>query len=72
MISDFYGRVVAIDQRGYGDSDKPSSVSSYDMDHLIEDIRQLIGALGVYTLCVRACVRACECVSECVCVCVCE
>lgn len=32
--------------RGYGDSEKPEDVSAYKIDHLIEDIRQLIRALG--------------------------
>lgn len=39
-------RVVAIDQRGYGDSDKPSGVSSYKIDKLCQDLKQLIPALG--------------------------
>lgn len=44
-------RVVAIDMRGYGDSDKPSGVSSYRVDKLLGDIKQLIPALG-YRSCV--------------------
>lgn len=39
-------RVVAVDMRGYGDSEKPEDVSAYKIDYLIEDIRQLIRALG--------------------------
>ena len=73
--------MVAIDQRGYGDSDKPSSVSSYDVDNLIEDIRQLIDALGAYVnqlicvvvvgvyVCVCVCARARVYVRVCLCVC---
>ncbi|KAL8572756.1 hypothetical protein ACOMHN_030338 [Nucella lapillus] len=44
-------RVVALDQRGYGDSDKPSSVSSYSIKKLADDIKQLVAALG-YERCV--------------------
>ena len=32
--------------RGYGESDKPSGASNYVLDELIEDIKQLIPALG--------------------------
>jgi len=39
-------RVVAIDMRGYGESDKPRPVSSYHMDQLTSDVNQLIVALG--------------------------
>ena len=31
--------------RGYGDSDKPASLSAYAMEHLIEDFRLIIEAL---------------------------
>ncbi len=42
-----YGfRVVAVDLRGYGESDAPSAASEYTMDKLVEDIRQLIPSLG--------------------------
>ncbi|KAK3601193.1 hypothetical protein CHS0354_004393 [Potamilus streckersoni] len=44
-------RVVAIDQRGYGDSDKPSGVKNYSTEKLTGDIKQLISALG-YSRCV--------------------
>nr|KAG5698659.1 hypothetical protein BaRGS_003173 [Batillaria attramentaria] len=44
-------RVVAIDLRGYGDSDKPTDVSSYDVSKLVDDVKQLISALG-YKKCV--------------------
>lgn len=35
-------RVVAVDMRGYGDSDKPSSISDYKADQIVEDIREFI------------------------------
>ncbi|CAL4076460.1 unnamed protein product [Meganyctiphanes norvegica] len=38
--------VVAVDMRGYGDSDKPSSLSDYTLDKLIEDARQIVLELG--------------------------
>ncbi|XP_070199254.1 epoxide hydrolase 4-like [Littorina saxatilis] len=44
-------RVVAIDQRGYGESDLPSSVSSYDITNLVADVKNLVLALG-YKQCV--------------------
>lgn len=37
---------VAIDMRGYGDSDKPSGVEHYAMDHLVSDVKQVVEALG--------------------------
>src|SRR5690348_16758076 len=39
-------RAVAPDMRGYGDSDKPRGVSAYRMEHLVDDVASLIGALG--------------------------
>jgi len=38
--------VVAVDLRGYGESSKPKSINEYRVPTLVEDIRQLIGALG--------------------------
>ncbi|CRK96598.1 CLUMA_CG009929, isoform A [Clunio marinus] len=38
--------VIAIDQRGYGDSDKPSKISDYHIDEMVEDIHQIIKQLG--------------------------
>lgn len=38
--------VVAIDQRGYGDSDKPIGIENYTVDKMTEDIKQLLEALG--------------------------
>ena len=43
-------RTVAVDMRGYGESEKPSGVSAYTTDVMIEDVRQLIQALGRHTL----------------------
>ncbi|CAB3228632.1 unnamed protein product [Arctia plantaginis] len=37
---------VALDMRGYGDSARPEGVSSYKIDILIEDVRDLIRQLG--------------------------
>ncbi|XP_069137121.1 epoxide hydrolase 4-like isoform X2 [Argopecten irradians] len=39
-------RVVAIDQRGYSESEKPEGYKSYSLDKLVGDIKQLIPALG--------------------------
>jgi pimeloyl-ACP methyl ester carboxylesterase len=39
-------RVVAPDQRGYGDSDKPKGIAAYDLDILAADIVGLADTLG--------------------------
>ena len=39
-------RVVAADQRGYGQTDCPEDAASYDMTHLVGDIVGLINTLG--------------------------
>jgi pimeloyl-ACP methyl ester carboxylesterase len=39
-------RVIVPDQRGYGDSDKPPGVESYDVDRLADDVVGLLAALG--------------------------
>jgi len=39
--------VVAMDMRGYNDSGKPSGVSSYLMEYLIDDIKGLVEGLNV-------------------------
>ncbi|XP_046366750.2 epoxide hydrolase 4-like [Haliotis rufescens] len=44
-------RVVAIDLRGYGDSDKPSGVANYKVSKMVADLKQVIPALG-YKSCV--------------------
>jgi len=38
--------VVAVDMRGYGDSDKPRGIKNYQLDVLVDDVRQMIRALG--------------------------
>ncbi|MBD2233208.1 alpha/beta fold hydrolase [Phormidium tenue] len=37
---------VALDLRGYNDSDKPSGINAYRLDVLVEDVRGAIAALG--------------------------
>ena len=39
-------RVVAVDLRGYGDSEKPNGRGAYKMDVLVADVRQIIETLG--------------------------
>ena len=39
-------RVVAIDMRGYNDSDKPDRLSAYKMSELTADVRGVIKNLG--------------------------
>jgi hypothetical protein len=38
---------VAVDMRGYGDSDKPAALEDYKMAHLVNDIKEIIEALGM-------------------------
>nr|CAI5825693.1 unnamed protein product [Callosobruchus analis] len=40
-------RVVALDLKGFGDSDKPIWRSSYKIEVILEELQQLINALGV-------------------------
>jgi hypothetical protein len=42
----FPNRTVAVDMRGYGDSDKPGAVEDYKMPRLVNDIKEIIEALG--------------------------
>ncbi|XP_055348940.1 epoxide hydrolase 4-like [Paramacrobiotus metropolitanus] len=44
-------RVVAIDNRGYGESDKPRETKAYGLPNLVEDTKLVIEALG-YKKCV--------------------
>lgn len=44
-------RVIVPDQRGYNLSDKPEGVSSYRMNHLVDDIVGLADALGYASFC---------------------
>ncbi|KAL1022640.1 hypothetical protein UPYG_G00030380 [Umbra pygmaea] len=39
-------RVVAVDMRGYGESDLPSSTESYSFDYLVTDIKDIVEYLG--------------------------
>lgn len=41
---DYY--VIAIDQRGYAESDKPANVSDYHIDKMVGDLRQFVKQLG--------------------------
>ena len=42
-------RVVAPDMRGYGSTDKPADVESYDIHHLCADVAGIVDALGEKT-----------------------
>lgn len=39
-------RAVAVDQRGYGRSDRPLDAADYDADHVMDDLLHLLDALG--------------------------
>lgn len=39
-------RTVAVDMRGYGDSEKPVGIRYYRMKYLLDDVKNLIEALG--------------------------
>lgn len=41
-----YYKVVALDLRGYNDSDKPKTQSAYAMDELVKDVEGVIKGLG--------------------------
>ncbi|MEM7405920.1 MAG: alpha/beta hydrolase [Pseudomonadota bacterium] len=45
-VADAGYRVVAIDMRGYGGSDKPHPIEAYDMTTLIADVTGVIDAFG--------------------------
>jgi len=47
-------RVVAVDQRGYGESDKPRGVENYTTAKLLNDVRGVISGLG-YKSCIVVC-----------------
>lgn len=42
-----HSRVVAIDLKGFGDSDKPLNKRSYKVEILIRELKEFILALGV-------------------------
>jgi pimeloyl-ACP methyl ester carboxylesterase len=44
-FSDKY-RVIALDLRGYGESDKPEGIENYAMDLIVHDVELFIDALG--------------------------
>ena len=44
----FCCRTVAVDMRGFGDSDKPRGICEYTLDILVSDINQLITVLGLF------------------------
>lgn len=44
-------RVVAVDMRGYGDSDKPKGMHAYALEALLKDVKQTVVSLG-YKSCV--------------------
>ncbi len=44
-------KVVALDLRGYNDSDKPQNASAYIMDEFVKDVKETIAGLG-YDRCV--------------------
>jgi len=46
-LADAGFRVVAPDQRGYGDTDSPAAVEAYDIHHLTGDLVGLLDALGI-------------------------
>ena len=46
-----------MDMRGYGDSDKPAAQEDYEMPRLVNDIKEIIEALGTYVRMYIACVR---------------
>lgn len=41
----FY-RVIALDLKGFGDSDKPANKNSYRIEILIDELKQIVFALG--------------------------
>lgn len=41
---------IAIDQRGYSESDRPSKVSDYHIDKMVGDIRQFVKQIGEFAI----------------------
>lgn len=61
-------RVVAIDNRGYGETDKPNNVCDYRLGEMVEDTKEVIKGLG-YSTCTLVAhdwggVIACACTSK--------
>ena len=46
-LADAGYHVLAPDQRGYGDSDKPEAIEDYDIHHLTDDLLGLLDDIGV-------------------------
>ena len=46
-LTDAGFRVVAPDQRGYGDSDKPQAIDAYGFGHLVSDVLAVLDDAGV-------------------------
>jgi len=42
--------VVALDTRGYGDSDKPAGMKHYCLQYLIDDVAAIVHKLGKLTM----------------------
>ena len=40
-------RAIAVDQRGYGESDRPDPVEDYDLEHLTSDMAGVLDELGI-------------------------
>ena len=45
-LADAGFHVVAPDQRGYGQTDRPQAIEAYSMFHLVGDVIGLLDALG--------------------------
>lgn len=46
-LADAGFRVIAPDQRGYGASDSPEGIESFDLEHLTSDLAGLLDVLGI-------------------------
>lgn len=44
-----YGKTIAIDQRGHGDSTNTGDASSYTLEQLVDDLRAFLGACSIAT-----------------------
>lgn len=65
-------RVVALDLRGYGESDAPTHQESYKLDCLIADIKDILDSLGrlafwILLMCAYVFLCLCGCMHTCVC-----
>uniref|UniRef100_A0A1L8DZB6 Putative soluble epoxide hydrolase n=2 Tax=Nyssomyia neivai TaxID=330878 RepID=A0A1L8DZB6_9DIPT len=48
-------RCIAIDMRGYGDSEKPEGLAPYEIDNMVDDLRALVKALDKNELITLVC-----------------